>query len=476
MASISSPGLGSGLDVNSIVSKLVAVESQPLQILQKKATAINTDISAYGQIKSNLSDLQTAVQALTDGTLWLGKAFTSSNSAVSGTASASAPTGTFAVQVSTLATAQTTASTAITAGSAIGAGGRLDIQLGSWSGTSFTAGSSSVASISVASTDTMASIAAKINAANAGVSATVISGASGDQLTLISTATGIANGFQIRSYDGSSTEITDGTTGVGKLAYNTSAGTSYGMTRTQTAIDTTGTLNGISISSSNLTIANAVSGLTLTVNATTSTPAQVVVSSDTASMKSKLQSFVDTYNKVNSSLRTLTKYDAATKTGGPLQGDGLITGLQTMLRNLIGTIGPSGTGFTRLSDMGIQIQRDGSLQISDTKLSSALGNTTNVRNFLTAAATGSSPAGVMGQLNSFLTTALGTTGAIATGTTGLQKSLDSNQKSMDSLNAHIAAYQKQITSQFNALDTKMSSLTSLSSFVSQQITQWNKSG
>ena len=62
---LSSPGIGSGLDVNSIVTQLMAIEQQPLTALQNKATTLQSQISAYGSIKSSLSALQGTITGMT---------------------------------------------------------------------------------------------------------------------------------------------------------------------------------------------------------------------------------------------------------------------------------------------------------------------------------------------------------------------------------------------------------------------------
>src|SRR5476649_1755987 len=68
--SISSVGIGSGLDVNSIISSLMAVESQPLTLLQDKASTVTTEISAVGQIQSLTSTMSDKAHALSSSSLW----------------------------------------------------------------------------------------------------------------------------------------------------------------------------------------------------------------------------------------------------------------------------------------------------------------------------------------------------------------------------------------------------------------------
>lgn len=475
---ISSPGIGSGLDVKSIVSQLVALERQPLQTMQAKANTFQSEISAFGRVKSDMSALQDAANALLDSSLWSGKTFSSSDATmVTGSASSSALASSFAVSVQQLAKPQSLRSAAQAAGSAIGASGRLDIQLGQWSGTTFTAGSSAVVSVNVSATDTLTDLANKLNAANAGVSAVVVSGSAGDQLLIRGNNTGAASGFQIRTYDASSTEITDGTTGVGVFAYNTSGGSFYGkMGQTQAAQDAALTIDGIAVTSSTNTVSNAVPGVTLNLNAVTTSPVQVSVASDQGSIKAKIQSFVDAYNKIYSTLSDVTRYDAASKTGGPLLGDGTANGLQNMLRNLIGVTGPSGTGFSRLSDLGLQVQRGGTLSIDAAKLTAALSGTGDVKTFMTATTGSASQDGVVKRMRDFVMGALSVTGSLTTSTDSLQKSVDRNQAAMDRLSQRASQVEAQLYAQYSRLDANLGKLNSLSSFVSQQITQWNKTG
>ena len=93
MATISSPGIGSGLDVKSIVAQLVAIEKQPLTKLQVEAATVQTRVSAYGQIKSLVSTLSDAASRLASVTTFNAVKTTSSNTA---TVLASASGGTLA--------------------------------------------------------------------------------------------------------------------------------------------------------------------------------------------------------------------------------------------------------------------------------------------------------------------------------------------------------------------------------------------
>lgn len=466
---ISSAGIGSGLNVNSIVSQLVAVESQPITLLQNKNSTIKTEMSAFGTVKSDLSSLQTAAQALMNSDTWDSKGFSTDNtSAVSGTATSAAQASTFTLEVGNLASAQSLKTSGVSTSYTAPATGTLSIQLGAWSGNTFTAGSSSAVNINVTAGDSLSTIAAAINAqsSTAGVSATVVSSNGTQQLLLRGTNTGAQSGFQITA-----------SSGLEAFGFTDPSSTT-GMSRTQTAADASLTIDGIAITSATNTVKDAVPGLTLNLLAKTTTPATVTIAVDKDAIKTKIQAFQDAYNKLNSDIKTYTAYDASTKTGGPLLGDSTANGILTAMRGMLGANGPASSTISRLSDLGLQIQADGSLSTNSTKLDIAMQDTKNVKAFFATAAgsTASAGDGIARRIYNFAFGALGSAGTVTLHAAAFQKSIDQNNDSIDKLNTHIAAYQKQLLAQYNALDTKMGTLTSLSTFVTNQVAQWNKSG
>ena len=202
MATISSPGIGSGIDVSSIVSQLVALDRAPLTQLQAAAKTTQTKLSTYGTITSQFSALSDAASKLGSATGWNAVNATSSNAAAIGvTVSAGTAATSVTMEVSQLAKAQSAASTAVPTGTGTGAGS-MTIELGAWTGSSFTAGSASPVSITInAGEDSLTEIAAKINDAGAGVTATVLRDASGERLLVRSKDTGAENGFKISVAD-----------------------------------------------------------------------------------------------------------------------------------------------------------------------------------------------------------------------------------------------------------------------------------
>lgn len=473
---ISSAGIGSGLDVDSIVTKLVALEKRPIAKLQTAATSIQTKISTYSQLKSLMSTLSDAASKLTRDSGWNGMSVTSSNSsAVSASISGIATATSFGISVQQLARAQSVASTAIaTADAPVGAG-TLTIQLGTWLHTSpppmFTPKSPSKVDITVSATDSLTKIAATINDATADVTATVLRDATGERLLVRSKATGEESGFRIQvAEDG-------GAPGLSRLAFDpeNSAGVGMAANTIQYAQNTLAKINGIDISSANNTFADAVPGLSMTVSQVTTSDVDVSVSTDTASMKKNIMAFVDAYNAVNDLLSASTKYDDETKTAGIFQGDSSAVGLQNALRQqMMATTGGEGV-FKRLSDIGIDMQRGGKLTVDGSKLDKALKTPDALKAmFATNVATGSEGNGLAVKLKAYMTSLLSFDGVMNSKADALSAAAKRNTQEQDKVNDRAAVVEKRLRAQYTALDAKMGSLTALNNYISQQVTQWNK--
>ncbi len=494
---ISSPGLGSGLNITSIVSQLVAVESLPVQLLQKKSSVLQTKLSVFGQIKSELSALKEAASALTDLPTWNSKSFTSSNAAVTGTSTSEAAVGSFSVEVQNLVTTQS-ATVEVPTGYQSTGTYTLNIQLGTRVSKTaqstqlakddlFTPGSVKAEPITVKKGDTLADIAASINAdSNSGVVATVITTTAGTQkLALRGSAAGANAGFQISSTGVTSTNpdgllqemlITDPTDATKQISQTPKVFANVGAwATTQYAADAKATIDGIAVTSSTNTITGVVAGVTLNLLSPTTSSASISVDTDKAGIKTKIQAFQDAYNKLYSDLKTQTAYDAASKTGGPLLGDNTANSMMSMLRNVVGANGPaSGNSLLRLSDLGMQIQSDGLLKTNASTLDAAMQTPGNVKALFSGSSDSTGGYGIARRMYDFAFGALGVGGSVSTHSTAFQKSIDRNTADIDKFNSHIAAYQKQLLAQYTALDTNMAKLNSLSTYVSQQLAQWNK--
>jgi flagellar hook-associated protein 2 len=472
MATISSTGIGSGLDVKSIVSQLVALEKQPLTNLQVKASTINTKISAFGQIKSLVSTLSDAASTLNSLTTWNAVTATSSDStAVTATAIGGTAANSFSMQVTGLAKAQSTSSQAFfPAGTTPGAG-TLNIQLGKWSaaGGTFTPGTATAVGITVSASDTISSIASTINGANAGVSATVLTDASGERLLLRSTGTGADAGFKMSvSADTSDGNLTDNA-GLSRLVYESTPGS----TMTQLGADATAKLNGIAISSATNTFSNVVSGVTLTANAVMTTAAEITVAQNQTAITTAINTFVTAYNDINTTMQDLTKYDASNKTAGLFQGDSTAVGLQ---RSILGILQSPTTGsaYARLSDIGITQQLGGALAVDSTKLSAALSNGSEVKKLFTMNNGNDLTNGVSLKFKNFTAGLLAADGFFSSKDASLKRTLVANSKDQQQVNDKATRLETELTRRYSALDAQMASLNSLNAYIGQQVTMWNK--
>lgn len=475
MATISSPGIGSGLDVNTIISQLVAIERQPVTALQTKASKIQGQISEYGKIKSAMSTFRDAAAKLTNLDTWgqtLGS--TSNTSAVEVTTTTGASAGNYSVTVQSLAAAQSLASGVFASSSATPGAGTLRIELGTWGANqaSFTAKAGSTAlDVNIEATDTLAQVRDKINGAGAGVTAVVFTDGSGSRLLMRSSATGEENAFRITVTDNDGTP-TDAA-GLSALSYDTTLA-SRQMARTQTAANAAATFNGLPVSSASNTLTNIVEGVTLKLVGVTADAVDVGIVQDKESLKKAVQSFADGYNALAKLIADQTKYDAATKSGGPLQGDSSAVGIQRQLRLIAGSNSAASTTFTRLSDIGLSVGPDGQMAVTASKLDNALANPAELKKMLSNADTlDTSKVGIARAFRNLGDAFLKFDGPLTTRAEGLRSRLDQNQDQQDRLNERIAQTEKRLRAQYSALDTTLSRLNGLSSYVTQQIAQFN---
>ncbi|WP_428422616.1 flagellar filament capping protein FliD [Methylibium sp.] len=472
MASITSLGIGSGLDINSIVTQLVALEREPLKQMQTDASTLQTKVSSYGKIQSLFSAVQDASNKLSGSALWTQvSAKSADTTAMAVTATGAAATGSYAVSVQALATSQSVVSGARFANTTDLVGsGTLNVELGAWDTgrTAFTAkaGATPLA-ITVTATDTLGTLRDKINAAGAGVSASIVTDASGSRLAIRSSDTGLENGFRITAADddGGNTDAA----GLSRFAYDPTTGAAQ-MLHSQAGANALATINGIEVTSATNVLSGAVDGLTIQLGKVTTGPVDVSVSSDTDAINKAITDFAKAYSDLSTYLGDQTKYDAASKTGGPLQGDSTATGLQGRLRSVLNSPSGASASFPRLSDLGLELQRNGTLQVNQTKVTAALSNLKETKkafsNYDTLDATNN---GFAKRYALLATSILGADGAITTRTEGLRKQITNNTENQARLNDRVDLYQQRLVQQYSAMDANMSKLNALSSYVTQQL-------
>ena len=451
MPGITSPGLGSGLDVNGLVTKLMAVEQQPLTALATKEASFQAKLSAFGSLKGALSSLQTAALTLTGTSTFTGmSASVSDTSVLTASADTNAAGGTYDIAVSKLAKSHTVRSN-VDFGTATFDSGTLRITIGS--GTPIDVDLTSVTSLS--------GVRDAINLKRTGVSASIINDGTADRLVLTSSTTGTSGAITIAA------PTTNGD-GARRLTDLVSAN----LVEVQPAQNAELTVNGLAISRSSNTISDVIAGVTLNLgkaDATTPPSAKLTVARNTASAKSAIDAFVSAYNAAAKALRDSSAYNTATKQASILTGDSAVRNILSLLSsNIQAHLNGIGGGIATLSDIGIAVQKDGSLAVNSTTLVAAIGDTKkDVASLFTSTATGNK--GIAVRFNEALTDVIGASGPIASRTEGIGASIKDIGKRREALNLRLAAIEKRYRAQFTTLDTLISSMQQTSTYLTQQL-------
>ena len=455
---ITSAGLGSGLDVNSIVTQLMQLERAPLNKVQSQITQTNTQVSDMGKLKSAVSDLQTAVRDLSSTDVFNVYSATSSNTELfSATASTTATAGTYNIVVDSVARTQSLA-TAGTFGSKSTAQATAATDLG------FTI-NGAVKTVSIANGATLSDIKDAVNRADIGVSATIVnSGTSAVpayKLVFMTTESGTAK--QITQIDASVGGDSDNNGGLDFAEFGLTQpalpATQLPLMETkQAASDASVTINGITVTSASNSISDALEGVTLNVlKEGTST---LTVARDQEAVDAKVQAFVDAYNKVGTTTKSLRN--------GSLKGDSTMLSVQAQLASVLQTASASlsGSSYSYLTEIGISIQKDGSLALDKTKFHTAMAaSSSNVKNLFSNTAED----GFMDRFNVTTKQLLDPEGLLTTRTKGLQERVKTYQSRADSMEVRLDLREKTLRAQYSSLDATVSRMKNTSSYLMSQL-------
>lgn len=436
-SSWSSLGVGSGLDLETLVQGLMRVEQKPLDALKQKLSSYNTRISAMGTLTSQLSALQTAAQGMKPNVLqsaldkfgtYTGKV---GNESVAGaTIGAGAQSGSYTLEVTQLALAQKTRID----GDDINIGGQID----------FTFADSSKNFSVTPSGSSLASVANAINQAGKGVTASIINGGvDGPQLVLTGEE-GAANAF--------------GVSGAGIT------GQSVNVSASQ---DAKLKIDGIEVNSASNSVKGVIEGVTLelkSVNTGSPTTLSVTAAYDDK-IKTALEGFVKSFNEVVGSIKTLGSYDSETQKAGTLNGHRVLRETQGDLRNLVfqaGTTLDKDGESMMLSKLGITFQKDGKLELDSSKLAKAIGDDpATVANFV---------AEIGRRFDTGVNKLAGIGGTVQSASDSLKASVSSLEKRQTALEDRLASVEARYRKQFSALDVLVSSMNSTSSSLASQLT------
>lgn len=353
-----------GINVPSLISSLSAAYQIPVTQLQHQQASVQSTLSSWGTLQGAVSSLQSTVSALQQISQLNNRTATLSNAGVaSAHVSAQAPLGTYSLSNVVLAQSQSVYSAAFSSSNNQVVGdGSLQIQVGSGTATTININSGN---------DTLAGIAAAINGAGAGVNAAVVYDGTGYRLTVTSDNTGAASAFSISA---------SGTGALSGLAYSAATSGSSAMTLSQAAQNASLTINGLPVTSASDTVSGAIPGVSLSLLSSGSST--LTVGNDTADFTTAVQAFVTSFNTAMGTINNLTSLQSTATSGGsgvtgpgPLIGNASVSALRTQLLSIISSQGitaSSGSAYSSLAAVGINLTQDGTLALDTTSLGAAL--------------------------------------------------------------------------------------------------------
>lgn len=451
MAGISSPGVGSGLDIGSLVSQLVAAERKPMgDRIARDSKRIDSQITALGSLKGGLSSLQTALASLKSESAFQVRATTSAKPEVfTATAGSSAASGSYEIEVVNLATAHKLSSAAFADGSSSPVGmGTLTISTGD-------------ESFDVVIADgetTLADVRDAINDSpdNTGVSATIVQTDEGARLVIAARNTGAENAITITTSGG------DG--GLSALTYPPNAAT--GLEEIVQARDAVVRIEGFELSSATNTITDAIDGVTISlVKAEPDTTYTLTVANDPKAATDRVKSFVTAFNKLATTMSGLRAYNPETRISGALLGDALLRSVESEIRRTVSdTVSAAPEGLQSLSMIGITTNPDGTLELDEAKLSAALES-----NFDAVGKLFGGEGGIANRLNEVLDKHLDDDASLVKRTESLQQDKREITTRTEALDARMEIIYQRYLKQFTALDTLLTQMQSTSSYLLQQL-------
>ena len=444
MPGISAAGIGSGLDVQSIVSQLMAIERQPLQRLQFKQSQLETQISAYGQLSSSLSTYQTAMDDL--GSLDALRVFTTSSSnadVIDITASSSANLGTFDVEVVRLAEHHKMASAETLNTDTFGGKNNdaLTIQVG--------ADAADIITVDLSTAKTLSEIRTAINddINNPGVSATIINGDAGNQkLVLTANDSGAASALSLS---------TSGKVKLGDFGFQTlnDIGGDTSLLDAEVVVD------GYTITRSSNDISDVISGVTLNlVSADPGNAHTLQINRDLEKVEESVQAFADAFNELRAQIKSLRS--------GELEADSSLLSMERTMLSVLNTPATGGV-FSVLSEAGLSMQKDGNMTLSSSDLQTALQTDFDGVAQLFAAYT----QGFANRLSTFADNWLGSGGMLEARTDGLEARVENLVDRQISFERRLETIESRYLTQFSALDALVGQLQGTSQFLTSQLSQ-----
>lgn len=371
---ISSLGAGSGIDVSGLVDGLVAAEKAPKTArLDSRQEKLDTQISAYGTLKSSLSEFQNVLKPLVDADTFNARSvsFPTTDLITPNQLDANAQVGSYQMEVLSVAQAQSLASGAVADSKAALGAGDITFRFGEW--TSYTEGGGPVGftqngdkdalTITLDAEDSLEDLVSKINDADVGLQASIIQ-TDGQSQLLLTTPSGADNAVEI-------------TADAALSQFSFIEGTAN-MTQTQAAADASLKVNGLSVTRETNDIDDVIQGLSFTLNkANEGEKVTFSISEDKNTAETAIRDFVEAYNTLYKTMETLTGTSKDEDTGevtvGGLSTDGGAKTIVSQIRQMM-TASVSGidSGYTALTNLGIRTELDGTLSIDDDEFKTAI--------------------------------------------------------------------------------------------------------
>ncbi len=429
---ITAAGVGSGIDVESILTQLNALERQPVDKLNVKRAALDVELSAYGTVKSALSGFNTAVDTMaSDQKFGAFVAASSDEEVFTAVSTGGDIPENHEVEILALATNHRLSSDSYPSEASTVQTGTLQ----------FSAGSNQFDIVIDNNNSTLLALRDSINDSigNTSVSASIINVDGGSRLILTAKDSG-----------------TDGVIDVTRAGVFPLGDTDAGFTEVTEATDASLVVHGFTVTSSSNAVTDVIEGVTLNlVGIGTST---LSTARDTTSLRESVDEFVVKYNSMIGTLNNLSDSE--------LQGDQLPRGVESRIRTAFqGDIDLGNGDSTTTLDLGFTFDRYGTLSINDTAYNKALGD--GVNRYVEAFSNPNSGlASRFGDLVDEYTSAGGIIDIREDGVATRQGTIDDQIERMEYRLEKISA---RLRAQFTAMDLVVSNLNNTSGYLASQL-------
>jgi flagellar hook-associated protein 2 len=454
--SLSVGGLITGLDTDSIISKLMQVEQRPIALLQQKEADFQVRLSSYGILKGAMSGLKSAAEALKEISAFQGNKISASHEDIlTASVNSEAVKGKYSIKVMELAQEEKVMTDSFSSSDTSVGTGVLTIKVG--------AGEPIEIEITE-DNNTLEDIAQSINDADGDVTAGIIKQDDNNYyLVLSSSKTGTDNTISVTVDDDD--ENDSDTNGLSKLA-------STNLTVNQPAKNAQIIIDGIeNIERQANTIDDLIPGVTLDLlQKNDSESVTVTVERDYDSIKNKIESFVSAYNSVVDAFSSAQKYNAETGEAGALLGDSSAMSMRNRIRSLIGTtVSGLPDNANSLSRIGIATDTNGKLSIDSSKLDDALKNNRNdVQTLFTQETSGNE--GIALKFFNHLDGVLDAIdGLFATKEESINKAIQGIHSDIERIGLRLEKREENLRRQFIALETVMGQIQATGDFLTQQL-------